>query len=84
MVDVKILGTGCSKCKRLEKIVRTLCQKEGIAASIEKVEDINKIIEYGVVATPGLVVDGEVKAAGRIPRDTEIISWLKPQSNQKT
>ena len=77
MVDVKILGTGCSKCKRLEKIVRSLCEKERIVASIEKVEDINKIIEYGVMATPGLVVNGEVKAAGRIPKEAEIISWLK-------
>ena len=76
MSEIKVLGTGCAKCKRLEKLVRAICQKANIDATIEKVEDINKIIEFGVVATPGLVVDGVVKATGRVPKEREILDWL--------
>jgi len=77
MADVKILGTGCAKCKMLDKRVREICQKNGITADIEKVEDINRIIEFGVIATPALVVNGEVKVTSRLPKENEIVSWLK-------
>ena len=77
MTNVKILGTGCAKCKILDKRVRQICTKNGISADIEKVEDINKIIEFGVMSTPALVIDGEVKATGRIPKENEIIRWLQ-------
>ena len=77
MTEVKILGIGCAKCKKLDKFVRELCQKNGIAANIEKIEDINKIVEFGVMATPALVVNGEVKAAGRVPKEAEILKWLQ-------
>jgi len=77
MAIVKILGTGCAKCKMLDKRVREICKKNGITADIEKVEDINRIIEFGVMATPALVVNGEVKATGRLPKENEIMSWLK-------
>lgn len=77
MTDVKILGTGCAKCKMLDKRVRDICKKNGITADIEKVEDIDKIIEFGVMATPALVVNGEVKVVGRLPKPGEILNWLK-------
>ena len=77
MTDVKILGTGCAKCKMLDKRVRQICEKNEISADIEKVEDIDKIIDFGVISTPALVVDGEVKATGRIPKENEILKWLQ-------
>lgn len=76
MLEIKVLGTGCAKCKRLEKMVRAICQKANIDASIEKVEDINTIIEFGVVATPSLVVNGVVKVTGRVPKEDELLSLL--------
>ena len=76
MKEIKVLGTGCAKCKRLEKMVKTICEKHNISASIEKIEVIDKIIEFGVMSTPGLVVDGVVKAAGRVPKESEILGWL--------
>ena len=77
MKDIKILGTGCAKCKRLERVVTEIRDRHGIEANIEKVEDINRIIEYGVMATPAIVVEGEVKAVGRIPNEREIRHWLE-------
>ncbi len=76
MTDVKILGTGCAKCKMLDKRVRQICEKNNIQAEIEKVEDIDRIIEFGVISTPALVVNGQVKATGRIPKEQEIMGWL--------
>ena len=59
-MDIKVLGSGCAKCKTLEKVTREAVEQLNLAATIEKVEDIQKIIEYGVMITPALVVDGEV------------------------
>ncbi|MFO7791204.1 MAG: thioredoxin family protein [Bacteroidales bacterium] len=71
-MDIKILGTGCPKCKTLEKKTRDSVDELGIDASIEKVEDIMKIMEYGVMSTPGLVVDGKVVFSGRLPSTKEL------------
>lgn len=75
-MDIKILGTGCPKCSNLEKITRKAVEKAGIEAQIEKVEDIMEIMEYGIMRTPGLVINGEVKIAGRLPSEKEIIELL--------
>jgi small redox-active disulfide protein 2 len=75
-MDIKILGTGCPKCKQLEKKTRNAIDELGIDASIEKVEDIMKIMEYGVMSTPGLVIDGDVVFSGRLPSSKELNEML--------
>ena len=65
-MDVKILGTGCPKCAALEATVRKVVEKHGIDATVSKVEDIVDIMNYGVMMTPALVVDGHVKSAGKV------------------
>ncbi|MDP4266194.1 MAG: thioredoxin family protein [Bacteroidota bacterium] len=71
-MEIKILGTGCPKCKTLEKITREVVQQNGINANITKVEDIIDIMKYGVMSTPALVVDEIVVIKGRIPSAEEI------------
>ena len=72
MIEIKILGTGCPKCKTLEKITREVVAQNGIDASITKVEDIVEIMKYGVMTTPALVVNGKVEIRGRVPSSDEI------------
>ena len=76
-MEVKVLGTGCPKCNALEEKVRSIAGKNGITIQLEKVKDLNDIMEYGVMMTPGLVVNGEVKSTGKIPKDEEILKWLQ-------
>jgi small redox-active disulfide protein 2 len=76
-MKIEILGTGCTKCKALEEATKQAVAKIGGFHSVEKVEDIMKIMEYGVVSTPGLVVDGEVKSTGKLLNVEEIIAILK-------
>jgi small redox-active disulfide protein 2 len=76
-MEIKILGPGCAKCKKTEKIVREVVTGMGIDAQIEKVTDMLKISEYGVIGTPAVVVDGEVKSVGKIPKKESIRSWLQ-------
>jgi len=71
-MEIKILGTGCSKCKTLEKLTREVVEQNGIDASVTKVEDIMEIMKYGVMSTPALVVNGEVVIKGRVPSAEEI------------
>jgi small redox-active disulfide protein 2 len=73
---IEILGTGCAKCNKLEDMVKLAIQETGIKAEIGHVHDIKKIMEYGVMTTPALVIDGEVKAAGKIPPLEEIKKLL--------
>lgn len=75
-MEIKILGTGCPKCKSLEKITREVVEENNIEANISKEEDIMNIMSYGIVSTPGLVVDGEVKLSGRLPSKGELIKFL--------
>lgn len=76
-MDIKILGTGCANCRRLESLVRQVADEAGLRPEIGKVTDIPAIMAYGVISTPGLVIDGQVKCAGRIPAKTEITAWLR-------
>jgi len=73
---IKILGTGCRKCNKLEENTKKAVEELGIDASIEKVEDFKKIVEYGVMSTPALVVDEEVKVTGKVPKVEEIKKYL--------
>jgi len=71
-MEIKILGTGCPKCKTLEKMTRDVVEQNGVVADIIKVEDIMEIMRHGVMSTPALVVDGVVVIKGRIPSTDEI------------
>lgn len=77
MVSVKILGTGCKKCQTLEAKVRELVTSNNIDAEVEKVTDLQKIVGYGIMMTPGLVINEQVKSYGIIPKDDQIVDWLK-------
>ena len=72
MKTIKILGTGCAKCKQTEAVVRETLAEINVSANIEKVEDIEKIMEYDVMSTPALVVDGRVMIRGRVPTKEEV------------
>ena len=76
MKTIKILGTGCAKCKKTEEIVRQVVEEMGAEVKIEKVEDIMQIMAYNVLSTPAVVVDEEVRIKGRIPLPNEIKSLL--------
>ncbi len=69
---IQVLGTGCTKCKTLHEIVKKAVQETGVDAEVEKVEDIQQIMAFELIMTPGLVINGEVKAAGRVPNVEEL------------
>ena len=75
-MEIKILGSGCAKCKTLEKLTREVVEQNGIEATITKVEDILEIMKYGIMSTPALVVDEKVEIKGRIPSIQEIKNVL--------
>lgn len=75
-MKIKVLGPGCMKCKKLYEEADKAVAASGVAASLEKVEKIDEIMKYGVMMTPALVIDNEVKSSGRIPQLHEIVSWL--------
>lgn len=76
-MEIKVLGTGCAKCKKLEEMVREVAGELGVDADIIKITDLNEIMEYDIMMTPGLVVDGEIVCSGRLPKKDEIRNWLQ-------
>jgi small redox-active disulfide protein 2 len=74
---IKVLGTGCAKCKTLENATLEVVRENGFDAEVEKVEDINQIISYGVMMTPALVVNGKVVFSGRVPSKNEIKGFIE-------
>jgi small redox-active disulfide protein 2 len=76
MKHIKVLGTGCANCRNLEKMVRNTVENMKIDATVEKEEDIMKIIAYGVRRTPALVIDDKVVLYGRVPSEKELIGLL--------
>ncbi len=76
-MKIEILGTGCAKCRQLEAVVKEAVAKSGRFAHIEKVDDIMKIMEYQVVSTPGLVIDGKVVSTGKVLSVDEVTALLK-------
>ena len=77
MISVKILGSGCKKCQTLEAKVRDLVAINNIDATVEKVTDIQEMVRYGIMMTPGLIINEKVQSFGIIPKDDQIINWLK-------
>ena len=77
MQIIKILGTGCAKCKQTEQLVKEVIAKNGIDAVVEKIEDIQLIMEYNILSTPAVVIDEVVKIKGRVPSEKEILEAIK-------
>lgn len=78
MIEIKVLGTGCANCKATQKLIEQVAADNNIEVNIEKVENMADIMSYGVMSTPGVIVDGKVAHAGGIPDKKSIFSWLKP------
>ena len=76
-MDIKVLGPGCPRCQQTEKMVKEAVAESGVTADVEKVTDVMKIAGYGVLGTPAVVVDGEVKSVGKIPSKEDVKSWLR-------
>lgn len=76
MTNIQILGTGCANCKATQKLIENVIQAMGIQAQVDKVEDIASIMQYGVMSTPGVVIDGKVVHAGGIPSRVQVEQWL--------
>ena len=76
-MKVKILGTSCARCNTLEQKVRKLIESHQLQAEVQKISDISEMISYGIVRTPGLVINEQLKSNGVIPKDKQILQWLK-------
>ena len=77
-MDIKVLGPGCAKCSQAEKVVTEAVAESGVNAQIEKITDTMEIAGYGVFGTPAIVINGEVKSVGKVPKKGQVKSWLKP------
>ncbi len=75
-MDIKVLGTGCANCKNTIALIDQVAQAKGVAVQLEKVEDIRAIMGYGVMSTPGVVINGKVVHAGGVPSRDKIEQWL--------
>ncbi|MHB1093157.1 thioredoxin family protein [Thiobacillus sp.] len=76
MKTIKVLGSGCANCKTTLKLIEEVAQVRGVAVNLEKVDDMAAILGYGVMSTPGVVIDGKVVHAGGVPDRKKIESWL--------
>lgn len=80
MKEIKVLGTGCPKCKAVFRVVWEAAETNGFTGTIEKVEDMAAIISYGVMSTPAVVIDGKIVFSGGVPDKEQAEAWFKPQS----
>ena len=76
MKDIKVLGTGCSNCKTTVALIEQIAQAKGVEITLQKIEEIQDIMAYGVMSTPGVVLDGKVVHAGGVPSRDKIEQWL--------
>jgi len=76
MKNVKVLGTGCANCKATVKLIEDAARAKGVAVNLEKIENIADIMAYGVMSTPGVVIDGKVVHAGGVPNRSAVEGWL--------
>jgi small redox-active disulfide protein 2 len=81
MKTIKVLGTGCASCKTTLKLIQEAAHAKGVEVKLEKVEELSEIMRYGVMNTPGVVLDGQVVHAGGIPSKEKIDGWLNGSSN---
>jgi small redox-active disulfide protein 2 len=76
-MEIRILGPGCPRCHEVEKRTINALAELNLAADVQKISDIKKFMEFGIISTPGLVINGKVKCSGRIPRVEEIKAWIQ-------
>ena len=76
MKDIKVLGTGCANCKNTVRLIEEVAAERGVSISLSKMEDLPEIMKYGVLSTPGVVVDGKVVHAGGVPERSKVAGWL--------
>jgi len=81
-MEIKVYGTGCAKCERLYDAVERVLQAEGILADLHKVESLDEILAAGIMITPGLLIDGELKAVGKVPRDKKLVEWIRAAASR--
>lgn len=77
MIEVKVLGPGCKNCQTTRKLIEEVCSDNGIAINLEKIEDMAEIMSYGIMSTPGVIVDEKIVHVGGIPDKKTILSWFK-------
>jgi len=82
-MEIKILGPGCPRCGEVEKRVINALAELNVAAAVEKITDIKRIMSSGIIATPGLVIDGKIVSSGRLPRVEEIKAWIGEAKKEK-
>lgn len=80
-MEIRILGPGCSRCNEVEKRTIDVLAELNVAADVQKVTDMKRIIEYKIMATPGLVINGKVKCSGKIPGKDEIKKWIEEETS---
>ncbi len=76
MINIKVLGSGCPNCKRVEAVARKAVEALGLEAEVEKVTDFDEIMKWPILSTPGLVINEKVVSTGRIPAPAEVTTWL--------
>ena len=76
-MEIKVLGPGCAKCSKTEKLINDAVKDSGVDATVTKVTDMLEIAGYGVLGTPAVVIDGELKLSGKVPGKKDILQWLK-------
>ncbi|MEO0184615.1 MAG: thioredoxin family protein [candidate division WOR-3 bacterium] len=79
MLDIKILGPGCPRCEEILRRAKEVIEEMKISANLEKVSDIKKIMEYKILATPGVVINGKIKIVGKIPAKSMIKQWIEEE-----
>lgn len=77
MKEIKVLGSGCANCQTTARLIEEVARELGVEVNIEKVEDVAQIMSYGVMSTPGVVIDGKVVHAGGVPGRDQIAGWLE-------
>jgi small redox-active disulfide protein 2 len=77
MLEIKVLGTGCARCKELERMCFNIAAENNITADIQKITDLKEIMSYGIMQTPGLVINGVVKLSGKLPTSSILLQWMK-------
>lgn len=76
MKDIKVLGTGCANCRNTITLLEAVAKEKGVQIAVEKVEDLKDIMRYGIMSTPGVVIDGRVVHAGGVPNRQKVEGWL--------
>ena len=75
-MEIKVCGPGCASCEKTQKIVATAIAATGVAATVTKVTDFQEIAKLGIFSTPAVIIDGDVKSVGNIPKQSEVEGWL--------